>query len=381
MRRYSPQAQRRTGRSMRRKKILIIDDDPAFSGTIFSLLDRMAYEPTRTHNPSQAIDLLEQRSDFDVVLLEIQTTGSDGMALLDVLRTEYPHTPVIVLTVVNDIHLVTEAFRRGAINYLLKPSEPHQLIHAIEHAAEQGRMRKHEADYRRNLEELVAVRTGRLQETMQDLERSYDTTLEAMGDALDLRDAETEGHSKRVTAYTIALARAVGYDLDDLRTLARGAFLHDIGKIATPDRILLKPGKLDPQEMAIMREHCVQGYRIVRKIPFLREASEIVYAHQERFDGEGYPRRLRAEEIPLGARIFAIADTLDAITSDRPYRSGATVQAATAEIARCTGTQFDPAIVDVFLSLPSDLWNDLRIEVSQLAAEQMPSRLYRAAVA
>lgn len=366
---------------MRRKRILIIEGDLAFSGTTSSLLDRMAYDPTRAFGAGQAIDILERHQDFDAVLIDIEMPGTDAMALLDLLRAEYPTTPVIILTAVNDIHLVTEAFRRGAVNYLLKPSDPHQLIQAIEHAAEQGRMRKHEEAYRRNLEELVAVRTGRLQETMQDLERSYDTTLEAMGDALDLRDAETEGHSKRVTAYTIALARAFGVDLDDLRTLARGAFLHDIGKIATPDSILLKPGRLDPAEVAIMREHCVQGYRIVRKIPFLREASEIVYAHQERFDGEGYPRRLRGEEIPLGARIFAIADTLDAITSDRPYRTGATVHVATAEIARCAGSQFDPSIVEVFLSLPSELWNDLRVEVSQLAADEKPTRLYRSAVA
>ena len=194
---------------------------------------------------------------------------------------------------------------------------------------------------------------------MQDLERSYDITLEAMGDALDLRDEETEGHSRRVTAYTIALAQAMGLEADELRIIARGAFLHDIGKIATPDSILLKPGRLSDEEMAIMKEHCERGYEMVRKIPFLREAAEIVYAHQERFDGTGYPRGLRGEEIPLGARIFAIADSLDAMTSDRPYRKGTTFAAAIEEIVRCAGEQFDPQIVEVFLAMPNETWSGL----------------------
>jgi putative nucleotidyltransferase with HDIG domain len=195
---------------------------------------------------------------------------------------------------------------------------------------------------------------------MQDLERSYDITLEAMGDALDLRDQETEGHSKRVTAYAITLAQAMGLDSDQLRVIARGAFLHDIGKIATPDNILLKPGRLTPDEMAIMKQHCERGYEMVRKIPFLREAAEIVYAHQEQYDGNGYPRGLRGEEIPLGARIFAIADTLDAMTSDRPYRKGTSFADAKEEIVRCAGSQFDPQIVELFLAIPHETWLELR---------------------
>jgi putative nucleotidyltransferase with HDIG domain len=212
---------------------------------------------------------------------------------------------------------------------------------------------------------MISARTNRLRATMQDLDRSYNFTLEAMGDALDLRDAQTEGHSRRVTAYTIAVAREIGLDTECLRTIARGAFLHDIGKIATPDAILLKPGTLTPEETAIMREHCARGYEMVHKIPFLREAAEIIYAHQESFDGTGYPRGLRGEEIPLGARIFAIADTLDAITSDRPYRKGRSFAEARAEIHRCSGTQFDPAIVKVFIAMPDDVWSDLRREVER----------------
>ena len=207
---------------------------------------------------------------------------------------------------------------------------------------------------------LVSSRTAKLREAVSTLEKSYDITLEVLGDALDLKDAETENHSKRVTAYTIAIARAMGLSADQIRIIARGAFLHDIGKMAIPDAILHKPGKLDPEEIATMREHCYRGYQILRRIPFLAEAAEIVYAHQEKFDGTGYPRGLKGEQIPLGARIFSVADTLDAITSDRAYRPRQPYSAARAEIEHWKGRQFDPQVVDVFLAMPEHIWDDLR---------------------
>ena len=310
---------------------------------------------------------------------DVMMPETDGLSLLDQIGVDHPGTPVVMFTAVHDIHVATNAFRRGAIDYVLKPFERSHLLKVVTRAVEHGRLKKQNSVYRQNLEEMVSARTGRLRATMQDLERSYDITLEAMGDALDLRDAETEGHSKRVTAYTIALAREMGLNADELKVIARGAFLHDIGKIATPDHVLLKPGKLDAQEMEIMREHCERGYQMVRKIPFLREASEIVLAHQERFDGTGYPNGLSGEEIPLGARIFAIADTLDAITSDRPYRSGRSFTEARAEIERCSGKQFDPEIVEVFLQMPEQRWVELRAEIARMAPVTAGATLCRPA--
>jgi putative nucleotidyltransferase with HDIG domain len=209
----------------------------------------------------------------------------------------------------------------------------------------------------------VAARTEQLRHAMTDLERSYDITLEALGDALDLKDAETEGHSKRVTAFTIAIARALGLSGEKIRVIARGAFLHDIGKMAIPDAILRKPGALTPEEKQIMQEHCFRGYQMLKKIPFLAEASEIVYSHQEKYDGTGYPRGLKGEEIPLGARIFSIADTLDAITSDRPYRAAQPISVAREEVKRFSGRQFDPEVVRIFLDMPDTIWEDLRKEI------------------
>jgi putative nucleotidyltransferase with HDIG domain len=188
-------------------------------------------------------------------------------------------------------------------------------------------------------------------------------TLDALGDALDLKDAETQGHSKRVAAYTVQIARAMGIGSEVIRTLAHGALLHDIGKMAIPDAILRKPARLTAEETAIVQEHSYQGYKILKKIPFLGEAAEIVYAHQEHWDGSGYPRGLKGEAIPLGARIFALADTLDAITSDRPYRPARGVEAAHKEIAAWSGRQFDPNIVRVFLAIPVSSWESLRQKI------------------
>ena len=155
----------------------------------------------------------------------------------------------------------------------------------------------------------------------------------------------------------------MGLSSAQIKVIARGAFLHDIGKTAIPDHILLKPGKLTMEERKIMREHCTRGYEILRKIPFLAGAAEIVYCHQEHFDGRGYPSALKGSEIPIGARIFSVADALDAITSDRPYRMARSFEEAREEIRRCSGTQFDPEVVEVFLKLPSQLWQELKAKI------------------
>jgi putative nucleotidyltransferase with HDIG domain len=346
-------------------RILVVDDEAIVRSVVVALLEHAGYATSEAEKAEDALELLQNGPPCDVVLSDVMMPGTDGLALLDAIKQDFPAIPVVLFTALQDLHIATGAFRRGAFDYLLKPFERKDLIATVERALDSARERRQNILYRQNLETVVTERTQRLRLAMADLERSYDVTLEAMGDALDLRDEETEGHSKRVTAYCIALARAVGVDAAQMKVIARGAFLHDIGKIATPDAILLKPGKLTPGEMTVMREHCQRGYEMVRKIPFLLEAAEIVRTHQEKFDGTGYPRGLQGAEIPLGARIFAIADTLDAMTSDRPYRKGSSFQQAREEIERCSGEQFDPLIVAAFLALPRSLWSSIRAEVGK----------------
>lgn len=350
---------------MASERILIVDDEPYVRTLMAAMLEKSSYEPVLASNGLEAAEHVENDAPYDLILSDIVMNGLDGIGLLERVREIHPDTPVVMVTAIHDVAVALSAMRKGAYDYLLKPFEKEQLLVTVRRALDYRSLVQQNSVYRHNLEQLVSARTEMLRQAMADLERSYDITLEALGDALDLKDAETEGHSRRVTAYTIALARHCGVELAQTRIIARGAFLHDIGKMAIPDAILLKPGKLTLEEQSIMREHCARGYQILRKIPFLEEAAEIVYSHQEFYDGNGYPRGLSGNEIPLGARIFAVADTLDAITSDRPYRRSRSYALARQEIERCGGTQFDPRVVEVFLELPDSLWQDLRVEMTR----------------
>lgn len=349
-------------RAYRTARILVVDDEAPVRSMIGATLERQGYEVHLAVSGSQAMETLAGNS-FDLILTDIVMQDGNGIALLERIHAEQPNLPVVMVSAIHDISVAIDSMRRGAYDYLLKPFEREHLVATVQRALDHRQALQESHNYQQNLEQVVRARTEMLRQAMEDLEHSYDVTLEALGDALDLKDSETEGHSKRVTAYTIALARAMGISPVEIKVIARGAFLHDIGKMAIPDEILRKPGKLTVEEEDIMRDHCTRGYHILRKIPFLSEAAAIVYTHQEHYDGNGYPSRLKGNEIPIGARIFAIADALDAITSDRPYRKARSFDAAREEILRCSGTQFDPTVVEVFLKIPNELWNELRAEI------------------
>lgn len=363
------------------ERVLVVDDEDSIREIVCSMLNSAGYDCTPAASGWDALALLESGEDFSLALSDMMMPGIDGLTLLERLKERQPDIPVIMVTAVHDISVALGSIRNGAYDYLLKPFEREQLLATVRRALENRRLRLENREYQMNLEALVEKKTeqlrgtmGDLKRAMGDLERSYDITLQALGDALDLKDAETEGHSKRVTAYTIAIAKRVGVDEDKLKVIARGAFLHDIGKMAIPDAILRKPGPLTDEERAIMREHCYRGYQIVKRIPFLQEAADIVYSHQECYDGSGYPRGLRGDEIPLGSRIFAIADTLDAITSDRPYRKAQSFRAAKNEIMRYAGTQFDPDIVRIFVGMPESFWDGLRRDLDAQSYRAVEAR-------
>jgi putative nucleotidyltransferase with HDIG domain len=344
-------------------RILVVDDEEPIREIVASMLGTAGYTCKQAASGMEALAVLTSGEEFELMLSDLMMADLDGIGLLERTKERYPDMPVVMVTAVHDISVALAAIRNGAYDYLLKPFEREQLLNTVSRALENRRLKVENRIYQTNLESLVKARTDQLQAAMSNLERSYDITLEALGDALDMKDRETEGHSRRVTLFTIAIAQALGLAREQITVIARGAFLHDIGKMAIPDRILNKPGKLETDEMTIMREHAYHGYHIVKKIPFLAEAAEIVYSHQEWFNGNGYPRHLKGNEIPLGARIFSVADTFDAITSDRPYRPKQSLQAARAEIEKWSGTQFDPEIVKVFLQMPDNIWEDLRKEI------------------
>ncbi len=349
---------------MQKTKILIVDDEEAIREVVSTLLEVLGYECASVGNGRLAQEFLGNHP-VDLVLSDMVMPEMDGLSLVEWLRKAEPDVPVIMVTAIHDLATALEAIRRGAYDYILKPFEKDQLYVSVRRALEHRRLVLENRNYQRTLEEQVKERTAQLQGALQQLEQSYDDTLEALGGALDLKDAETEGHCKRVTAFTIAIAKTMHVDQGLLPQIARAAFLHDIGKMAIPDVILRKPGPLTPEERDIMRTHCEIGYNMVKRIPFLRGAAEIVLAHQEFYDGSGYPRGLRGEEIPLGARIFAVADALDAMISDRVYRKALSIKHAQEEIQRCSGTQFDPRVVEVFITMQSTLWTELRENIGK----------------
>jgi putative nucleotidyltransferase with HDIG domain len=348
-----------------KSRILVVDDDAAVAELLCDTLRGEGFDPEMALDGNKALDRLGQGS-FDGIISDLHMPGLSGTSLLEKVQERYPHLPFLMATGEHDVHVGIEAMKQGAVDYILKPFQPPAVVASLRRAIQIKQMERELEDYRQNLERMVEERTKQLEKARQRIEMTYDETLEALGTALDLRDSETSGHSYRVTRYCLEMARALGCPADQLKHISRGAFLHDIGKIGTPDAILLKPGKLTAEERAIMEAHPRVGYDLVSRIAFLAPAAEIILTHQERYDGLGYPQGLAGDEIPLGARIFAVADTLDAMTSDRPYRRALPYATAREEIARESGRQFDPKVVDAFLLTPERVWDKIRQDVASM---------------
>jgi len=339
-------------------RVLVVDDDDAVRDVISTLLAEEGYQTATASSSDEALGACKD-GDYQLVLSDMKMPGHDGLWLLERIRTDYPSIAVIMLTAFGDTELAVDCLRRGAADYLLKPPKIGELVRAIERALARRRLELARTRYRSSLESRVREKTAELSRALREVEQSYQSTLHALVQALDAREHETSDHSQRVVRYTVAIAEKMGVATVRLPDIGRGALLHDIGKIGIRDAILLKEGPLTDQEWKEMRQHPQMGWRMISKIPFLHAAAEIVLSHQERWDGTGYPRGLSGEAIPVGARVFAVADTFDAMTSDRPYRRSTTFAEARKEIARCAGTQFDPRCVAAFLSIDEGGWASL----------------------
>jgi response regulator RpfG family c-di-GMP phosphodiesterase len=341
-------------------RVLLVDDEPGVCSLLNQTLSPEGFACHNAHGGEEAAVLLKQET-FDVVISDLRMPGVSGLDLLAYARKIHPHMAFIMVTAEDDLSVAIQAMKEGADDYLVKPFQPPMVVSSVNRALEKRRLERELENYRQRLEELVKQRTQQLEMAMKRIELTYDETLEALGAALDLRDNETAGHAWRVTRYCLEIAKLLGCPGEQLKHIARGAYLHDIGKIGVPDAILLKPDKLTVEETEVMQAHARIGYDLVSRIAFLAPAAEIVLAHQERFDGTGYPQGLRGSEIPLGARIFALADTLDAMMSDRPYRRALPFSVAKAEIIRESGRQFDPDVVQAFLSMSEEVWENIRM--------------------
>jgi putative nucleotidyltransferase with HDIG domain len=325
-----------------RRRVLIVDDDHLVRDALRFALEDAGYDVWAVAHGADALAVLESQA-VDIVLSDIFMPGMNGFELLKQIRHRRPDVPVILVTGFGNIEMARQALKEGATDFITKPYNVSEIPILIE----------------RNLMRHT-IESSRTRDLQEEVRRSYRATLEALLAALDTRDTETEGHSERVAAYTMLIAQQLNLSEAELQHIEHGALLHDIGKIGVPDHILYKPGPLTPEEWEIMKQHPVIGYKMCMKIEMLRPAAPIVLHHHERWDGRGYPYGLNGAEIPLGARIFAIADTLDAMTSDRPYRKALSFAQAREEIERCAGSQFDPELVRVFLELPEEQLRAIR---------------------
>lgn len=344
---------------------LIVDDELSFRNVLAVMLEQEGVPCKTAATAEEALRIL-QTEPVDAVFADLQMPRISGMELLGEVRRSYPHLVFVMVTGVDEVRVGMEALQKGADDYLVKPLQLDTVLASLERALQKKRLEQEVENYRRHLEEMVGERTEQLQTALRQIERSYEDTMEALGAAIDLRDSPTAGHSRRVFLYSMQIAKAMGGLEHQLKNIAMGAWLHDIGKLAIPDGILLKPGALTDEERGVMQRHARIGYDLVNRIPFLAGAAEIILTHHERCDGTGYPQGLRREEIPTGARIFAVADTVDAMTSDRPYRLALPFRKARETIERESGQLFDSRVASVFLSIPNEIWETLRTQTVKI---------------
>lgn len=337
--------------------ILTVDDEEMIRELMVTALSREGYHCYQAGSAEEARAILNSRK-VDLTLLDIMMPGRSGVDFLKEIKQLSSDTVVLMVTAISDMETAMRCIHLGADDYILKPFDIERVLLTIRNSLEKQRLLLENQEYQANLEKKVEEQTGQIRAAMEELNFAYDHTLTALVRALDAREKETGSHSERVMNYTVLLAEKMGIAEAELGVMARGALLHDIGKIGISDNILLKPAMLDEAEWKEMRRHPQLGHDILSGIRFLKAPAEIILSHHERFDGSGYPNRLAGRDIPLGSRIFTLADTLDAMTSDRPYRKALPFEAVLDEVKRCSGSQFDPEIVDVFLSISRTRWEE-----------------------
>lgn len=344
-------------------RILVVDDESVVEEVIVRKLSSLGYQCVGCQDGSLALKFLQTRT-YDLVITDIRMPGIGGIDLLKAAKVIHPDIAIILITGFADFEMAVDSLKEGAYDYLQKPFSLEEVSNSVRRALEKRRLLVENRKYQETLEDQVASATQQLTQALDTLHYNYHATLLALSTALDSREADTEGHTLKVTLYTRRLAKQVGVEDSDLQVIEQGALLHDIGKIGVPDRILRKCEELNEDEWALMRKHPEIGYRILSGIKFLRGAAKLVLQHQEKFDGTGYPAGLTGEEISLGARIFSVADVLDCMTSNRPFQRAATFEAARDEIVRVAGRQLDPGIVRRFLEIPLEEWTQIQLDVS-----------------
>ncbi len=348
--------------------ILIVDDESSIQLLLTRLLTRLDYICDTADNGLECLKKYKSKN-YDLILLDINMPQLNGIDTLIKLKEQNIDVSAIVLSASRDVGNIKIALKAGAYDYIFKPFNFKEIGNTIHRAIERSKLIKENKFYQYQLEQKVVSQAHELVEL-------YTEILEGMVLALDLREHETGYHSYRVTEYALFMARKMNLDNEELSTIARGALLHDIGKIGIPDSILLKKESLTNEEWEIMKRHPELGYNLLKKISSLEESARLVLTPHERFDGNGYPNKISGNNIPVASRIFSIVDALDAMTSNRTYRDAINFEQACNQIIDASGTQFDPEIIKHFVDIPISDWIGIRHNIETSGITFLKNMLY-----
>jgi putative two-component system response regulator len=323
-----------------REALLIVDDEDVIRKVLQLKLSKEGYVCEEASNAEEALRVLETIP-IALVVLDIKMPGKSGTELLPEIKLGYPDTGVIMATAVNDVEIATRCLKEGADDYVCKPFNLEEVSLAVQRALEKRCLQLELREYQQFLEE-------KIEEQMIGTRKLFLGAMDALVSALEAKDKYTGGHSRRVTEIALAIGEELGLSRQEMEDLRWGSLLHDVGKIAVHEVIQNKPGSLTPEEYEHIMTHSQIGARIVRPV-VNGKITEIVEHHHDHYDGSGLHQVVAGRDIPLGARVIAVADAFDAMSSDRPYRAAMSIAQGVEEIRRCAGTQFDPDIVAVFL--------------------------------
>jgi cyclic di-GMP phosphodiesterase len=337
--------------------ILVVDDEAACARALSLRLKLAGFRSSFAVSGDEAVRAV-QSSHVDAMVCDLRMPGSSGLEVLRRVRKDYPWLAFLLLTELDDANIGARAIRDGADDYVIKPVHPADVLRNLRRALQRKRV---ERESLQRQETPVRERNAQLRSLLGAAE-NHEHLLLARDAGLERKDGETAGHARRVCRYSLEIAYRLGCSEAELETLRRGALLHDIGKLSIPEAILLKPGKLNSEEWIVMQGHAQIGYELLGGFPFLEDAAELVLSHHERYDGSGYPRRLQGQQIPLNARIFAVADAFDAMTTPRPYQPVLPMLQAIEEIAAQAGRQFDPQVVRAFFGISMETLREIHRE-------------------
>ena len=339
------------GMPSRRETLLIVDDEEAIRRLIHQKLLGEGYQCEEANNAAQALKTLNI-SPIALVILDIKMPDKSGIELLPEIKSGYPDTSVIMATAVTEVNVAIQCLKLGADDYICKPFNMDEVSMAVRRVLEKRHLKLEIREYQQFLEEKVEEQTG-------EIKKIFLGSIEALVSALEAKDKYTGGHSRRVTEIALALGKKLGLSTQDMEDLRWGSLLHDVGKIAVNQVIQNKPDKLTREEYEHIMTHSHIGADIVRPI-VNRKIVEMIEHHHDHYNGEGLHQVIAGDDIPLGARIIAVADAFDAMISDRPYRSALPIKEAIDEVKRCAGTQFDPVVADAFHKIAYEVFNTQR---------------------